>query len=100
MAPGQKGAATVKVTAGEPFTVELPSSPTTGYRWEGPSANDDVELLDHAFEVAPDAQPGDSSVQRFRLVAHTPGHLTLTFTLKRSWEPEGVEQHEVEVDVE
>jgi predicted secreted protein len=84
---------------GEPFTVELPSSPTTGYRWEGPEASGDIELLDHGFEVPPDAQPGGPSVQRFQFVARTAGRLTLTFTLKRSWEAEGVDTRVVEVDV-
>ncbi len=89
----------VKATVGEAFTIELPSSPTTGYRWEGPQASGDIELLDQQFDVPFDAQPGDSGMQSFRLVARTAGRLTLTFTLKRSWEPEGVDQRVVEVDV-
>ena len=89
----------VNARVGEPFTIELPSSPTTGYRWEGPQASGDVELLDERFDVPFDAQPGDPSVQRFQLVARTVGRLTLTFTLKRSWESEGVDTRVVEVDV-
>jgi predicted secreted protein len=90
----------VKATAGEAFTIELPSSPTTGYRWEPSELADDVELLDEQFDVPADAQPGDSAVQRFRLVARRAGHLTLTFALKRSWEQQGVEQRHIEVDFE
>ena len=90
----------VNAKVGEPFAVDLPSSPTTGYRWEGPEADDDLELLDHGYAVAPDAQPGDSGRQRFDLMARRPGHYTLVFTLKRSWESEGVDRHVVEVDVE
>jgi len=89
----------VKATAGQPFTIELPSTPTTGYRWEAAQTGGDVEVLEEHFDVAADAQPGDSGVQRFRLVAHEVGHLTVTFILKRSWEADGVDQHTVDVDV-
>jgi predicted secreted protein len=89
-----------KVARGEPFTVDLRCSPSTGYRWEGPSATGDVELLKHEFVVPVDAQPGDSSVQRFHLLTHTSGRHDLTFTLKRSWEQEGVDTHVILVEVE
>jgi len=89
----------MRATVGAPFVVELPSTPTTGYRWEASDLAGDVDLIDQQFAIPSDAQPGDSGVQRFRLVAASPGRRTLSFVLRRSWEREGIDTRTVEVEV-
>jgi hypothetical protein len=100
----------VKARVGEPFTIDLPSSASTGYRWVGPEApkgSEDpqapeaaVELLEQWVDVPAEVKPGSASTQRFRLVARRAGPVRLTFILKRSWEPHGVDTRVVDVEVD
>lgn len=85
------------VRLGADFGIDLPSTPTTGYRWQ-PVDLPGVQLLDSGFAPAGTA-PGEGGTQYFRLRAVEPGRHTLTFELRRPWEsdPAGTKVVEIEV---
>ena len=90
----------LKASAGKPFQVELAATPTTGYAWELAAAPDGVQLLGSHFTPPTSAVPGAGGTQVFELQAARPGHLSLQFVLKRSWEPEPARRETVEVEVD
>lgn len=85
------------VQVGAVFEVRLGSSAATGYRWELGAAPDGIELLGHDDTRAAGAQIGDAGTQVFHLRAGGAGRFVLRFVLKRRWEAEPIETHEVEV---
>jgi predicted secreted protein len=89
----------IAANVGDVFTVELKSTPTTGYQWQRTDLPAGVELLDADFVPAPAPRPGEGGIQYFRLHAKKPGRYELTFQLKRSWEPDPISTHTVEVRV-
>jgi predicted secreted protein len=87
----------IPVRVGADFSVDLPSTPTTGYRWQ-PVDLPGVRLLDTGFTSAGTA-PGEGGTQHFRLRALRPGRHALTFELKRAWEADAADTTTVEIDV-
>ena len=87
----------IPVRVGADFSVDLPSTPTTGYRWQ-PVDLPGVRLLDTEFTPAGTA-PGEGGTQHFRLRALETGQHTLTFELKRAWESDAAGTKTVEIDV-
>jgi inhibitor of cysteine peptidase len=85
------------VVAGEPFSVELRSTPTTGYMWELASSAEGVRLLGSEYRHPPDAAIGGGGTQVFRLEARHPGRFDLHFQLRRRWESVPIEKHVVVV---
>jgi predicted secreted protein len=87
----------VTVAAGEPFDVELGSSPSTGYTWqlEPPSG---VQHLGTDFSQQPDAAVGDGGTAVFHLKTEHAGHFELHFELRRRWESEPVTTKQIDVD--
>ena len=77
----------VSVRVGDEFTIELASTPSTGYSWElAEDPGDQVQLVDHDYEAEGDAQPGSSGVQRFVFEGMKVGTTQLTFSYVRPWE--------------
>jgi predicted secreted protein len=85
------------VVVGEPFEVELASTPTTGYTWELAASPEGVRLLGSEYRHAPDAAIGGGGTQVFCLEAQHAGRVDLHFQLKRRWESDPVETKAVEV---
>ena len=77
----------VTVQVGDEFTIELASTPSTGYSWElAEDPGDQVQLVDHDYEAEGDAQPGSSGVQRFVFEGMKVGTTQLAFSYVRPWE--------------
>jgi inhibitor of cysteine peptidase len=77
----------VTVKVGDEFTIELASTPSTGYSWQlAQDPGDQVRLVDHDYEAEEDAQPGSSGVQRFVFESMEVGTTQLTFSYVRPWE--------------
>ena len=90
---------TIVATVGEPFEVELPERPTTGYRWRLEPVPEDVEILDAPFSPPPPGKLGAAGVRRFVLRATRPGVLELCFRSARSSTEEAPVEQAVEVRV-
>lgn len=80
----------IRARVGEPFTISLPSNPTTGYNW---TADYDYVLLklgEAEFEEASASQKamrvGSGGTQVFEFTPISPGKTTIYFVYKRSWE--------------
>jgi predicted secreted protein len=84
------------VAEGQPFDIELTSTPSSGYVWEL-APPESVRLLATEFHPAPDSQIGGPGSQVFRLTTDRSGRFELHFQLKRRWESKPIETHDVEV---
>ena len=77
----------VTVKVGAQFTIELASTPSTGFSWQvTQDPGDQVRLVDHDYEAEGEAQPGSSGVQRFVFEGMKVGTTQLTFSYARPWE--------------
>jgi predicted secreted protein len=85
------------VAEGEVFAVELPSRPTTGYRWDA-ACEGGLTLLTRE-SVPASAAVGVSALTRFVLRADAPGPRAIRFTYRRPWEPLEVESVILTIDV-
>ena len=81
--------------------VELPESPSTGYRWELVSPLDQVEVVSSRFEDGGSAsiQAGSSGIRTFAVRLLVDSDVELVFGLGRVWESEPVERRVVTVHV-
>jgi len=84
---------------GKPFTIEIPSAPTTGYKWQIQELPEAVELRASEFRVKPNAEIGDSGTQIFHLAVSQPGLYRIDLICKRPWESDPVEHKSVYVRV-
>jgi inhibitor of cysteine peptidase len=89
----------IKAAVGEIITVDLPSNPSTGYKWELPALPDGTELVESSFTPPPQGSVGEGGIQHFRLRATRPGSFALTFLLKRPWEAEASESTSIDLEV-
>lgn len=76
--------ASVSAVVGDTLLLELEENPTTGYRWDAASAGSILELIDDDFTVGEGI--GAGGIRRLRFIARSPGQLTLSLPLVRSWE--------------
>lgn len=90
---------TIVATVGEPFEVELPERPTSGYQWRLEPVPEDVEILDAPFSPPPPGKLGAAGLRRFVLRATRPGLLELCFRSARWWTEEAPVEQAVEVCV-
>ncbi|MGA7203182.1 MAG: protease inhibitor I42 family protein [Specibacter sp.] len=88
------------VRTGEMFTVDIPATPATGYQWSVAAVPAGVEMVENSFKAtsSPAMVPA-SGTHSFHFVAGPPGTVELHFVLKRSWEPDPVDQRTVRVQV-
>jgi predicted secreted protein len=84
---------------GEVVTIDLSSSPSTGYKWGLDRLPDGIELVDSTFTPPPPDVLGGSGIQHFDVRADRSGTFALVFTLKRPWEPDAVETNTVDLHV-
>jgi inhibitor of cysteine peptidase len=81
----------ISVDAGDRFTIELPSNPTTGYSWEIGESYDEavVTFLGEHYESGDSDQVGAGGTEQLRFVAGSAGSTTVVLEYVRPWE-EGV----------
>ncbi|MEX8501338.1 protease inhibitor I42 family protein [Leptothrix ochracea] len=80
----------VVLNVGATWAVALPANPTTGYRWELLPIDPPLvhQVGDAVFEPT-SSEPhrvGAGGMERFFLQADAPGHVTLQWVYRRSWE--------------
>jgi predicted secreted protein len=99
MGPTETDTGMTSARVGEVVTIDLPASPSTGYKWGLDRVPDGVELVDSTFTPPPPDVVGGSGVQHFDIRADRSGTFALVFTLKRPWEPDAVETNTVDLHV-
>ena len=87
------------VREGETFTIDIPSAPATGYRWEVTSLPNRFTLRHSEFRAKEGGQPGDGGVQIFEFTALVAGTEVIGFACRRPWEADAVERKSVPVEV-
>jgi predicted secreted protein len=90
---------TIVATVGEPFEVELPERPPTGYQWRLEPVPEGVEILEAPFSPPPPGKLGAAGLRRFVLRATRPGVLDLCFRSARWWREDAPVEQSVEVRV-
>jgi predicted secreted protein len=91
---------TSEVTAfGGSVVIQLPESPTTGYRWELEGENDRAHIASSTFEEIRHAERlaggGGMRIVRLDVIGGEP--LRLSFALRRQWDTEPIERRAVVV---
>ena len=88
------------VNVGELTTVRLPENPTTGYRWQIPSENACLRLVEDRFDGAQSPRgAGGDRVLVFEAVRA--GSASLRLMKSRSWESgKPLEEYAVDLDVQ
>ncbi len=78
---------TISVSVGDTLVIQLPESPTTGFRWALAASDARIlEMLTDEFELGANAAIGGGGLRIFRLVVKGQGSTRLQFRLARSWE--------------
>ena len=89
----------IRVRAGEPFSVVVDVNPSTGYEWTGSVRGAAIELRDVRLTPAT-GKLGAAGRQTFELVAKHAGRATLSLSLARSWEKaQPIESIQFDVEV-
>ena len=91
------------VRAGEQFTVELESNPTTGYQWQPDFDPAALRLVGRDFSLARAAAGaamavGGGGIERFRFESLAAGTSRLSFAYQRAWEPGVRDQAQFEIN--
>jgi len=86
----------IKTKVGEIFSIELESSPTTGYQWEESFDEKKVKLVDKKFDL-PSNAIGASGKETFTFEAFSEGNSTIQLDYKRSWESDSIEKVEIKL---
>lgn len=83
---------------GEIVTIDVPSTPSTGYQWTLPVLPDGVELVDTGFTLPRADELGGSGVQHFRVKATKAGTFDVVLVLGRAWEKDSVDTNTVRLE--
>ena len=76
---------TIVAGAGDVLALELPSNPTTGYKWDFASIDENVVGIEHADYEPAGTAPGSGGVDRWTLRARSPGKTRLELKRFRPW---------------
>lgn len=89
-----QSALTIPAKPGDPFSVFLESNPTTGYHWEADFDETMVEFRESFFvpTVVEEGVVGSGGTETFRFTALRKGETKITFSYRRSWEEEAIEE--------
>lgn len=79
------------VQLGQNFTIDLEANFSTGYQWSANFNNNNLQLLNSSFQPYRDI-PGSGGIQRFEFKALSRGETNITFTYRRSWEQNSLNQ--------
>lgn len=89
----------LRARAQQEFTVELESHPGSGAMWRYEMSPGTPQLVREELKPVNDSI-GSPAIQVFTFRADQPGRHTLTFELKREWEPAARSRKEITVDVD
>jgi predicted secreted protein len=77
----------ITAAAGDTVVVQLPETPTTGFRWQLAEAGSNIlTSAGDYFELAAQTGVGGGGVRTWRFTVARPGTAELEFKLARSWE--------------
>jgi inhibitor of cysteine peptidase len=97
---GHNGGA-VSAKVGDTVTIELPETPTTGFRWTlATSALSGLAMVEDGFQLRAQSAVGGGGVHTWRFASQRPGTTHLEFRLVRSWQadtPKSVFRVQVQV---
>ena len=88
----------IRLAVGQSFDVEVKDISTTGYRWGTLAANGDLLKLT-GDEMKPRPGIGTAGIRHYTFKALAPGTTTVTFTLKRAWENNALEEFSILIRV-
>ena len=97
MAVDLEGPGSVAAAVGEPVTIHLAETPTTGYQWEVVEPHDGLAVDDSSFLPPASAAPGAGGRRSVTVHALQPGTHRLLLQQRRSWEPIAAQTCEVAV---
>ena len=89
---------TVRVRVGEPFEIQLPENPSTGFRWHVVSVGT-LSVVNDSF-MAGSTRIGSAGIRKIQLVANTDDDSIITLTHKRAWEPHAIDEFNLHVNIE
>ena len=94
---------TVVAHVGDVIAIRLAENPTTGYRWEmGTFNNQLIEFQGADYQAASRTGIGTGGTRTFHLRAKARGTVSLQLKLRHSWEPEdkAIEQFTVNIQTQ
>lgn len=94
---------TLEVRQGDVLSVRLAESPSTGYRWEVDTIDEQIVKLQGAdFTIAPETRIGGGGTRSFTFKTRSPGTVRIQLKLAREWEPEdaAIDRFEVTIRVQ
>jgi inhibitor of cysteine peptidase len=75
-----------KTETGQSVLVQLPETPSTGYRWSlNALPNEAIEIIESRWIAPARAGAGSSGTREFLLRVKAPGEIRLDFRLLRDW---------------
>ena len=79
---------TIEVSIGQKLIVQLPSNPTTGYRWSVVGSPAPLEFVKSDYTTDPQAasRPGAGGTQTLQFTAKSAGKAELKLGYTRTWE--------------
>ena len=88
--------------SGGMIEIELPETPSTGYRWELENADTAVAVAESRFDQprSETGRVGGAGARHFRLRMIQKPPFTISFVLRRQWEAAPIERRTVEISGE
>ena len=93
------GTGPLAVGRGVSFTIELPATPTAGYRWQAARLPAGVTLDRSEFRSPAGAAAGGATLQVLHFTATEPGLRRIDLVYQRPWEPEPAGHRSVHIQV-
>ncbi len=89
----------IEKVQGEQFKISLPENPSTGYSWEVNYDTCILRLDNHVYTPEGEQAIGSGGSAQFTFTALEEGLTLITFSLKRPWETEVLEQKQILVSI-
>lgn len=86
----------MRAAVGETVTIRLDSNPTTGYMWQVDSA--EGLIVRSEFKAPKTELCGAPGIHVFEITAAKPGTYDFKAVYKRSWEPEPIQECNMEFE--
>lgn len=87
--------------SGGSVRIELPETPTSGYRWELATDDPAITVVESPFAQSQGGRmAGAAGIRTFVVSIKRRGKFQLDFVLRRAWEPNALERRSVEIDAQ